>query len=246
MWFTRKSAPLNPTIAPVSAAQASPQEEFRAMLFCDQSLNNLLKRVSGEALQNNPNAVGWWLLQSARDHMLARRPEDAAIALQEVLGLDLIETRMRLWAWSSLRKLGHSPNAKNGSVAQGVVIELPMPGGLDTLALYRDGSARYLSNAGKMIVWDIPDREIHASAQNLFKMATTLFSSLPEKTQHSLPSAGNAALTILAYSGATGVELPYPPKHDRIAQVMLAEAANVLSVMMTRSLTAPANPVAPH
>ena len=61
---------------------------------------------------------------------------------------DGAETRDRLVALAALRSRG----VVTGPPAQvmGVVLDIPMPGGLDTLAAYRDGSVRYFNHAGGM------------------------------------------------------------------------------------------------
>ena len=38
----------------------------------------------------------------------------------------------------------------------GVVLDVPMGGGLDTLAAYADGTARYINHSGRTIVWEVP------------------------------------------------------------------------------------------
>jgi hypothetical protein len=38
-----------------------------------------------------------------------------------------------------------------------VVLDVPQAGGLDTLAAYSDGSARYINQSGKTIIWEVPD-----------------------------------------------------------------------------------------
>src|ERR1051325_6252511 len=208
MWFRRKAAP-TPPIRPVSAAPPAPHEELRSLLFADQSLNNLFKRAHEAREEASPNGAAWMLLDWARDHIANGRASDARGALHEVLKIADLDTRVRLWTWTALRKLGEVPRGEEGSVPRGVVIEIPMPRGLETLAIYDDRSCRYINHGGGIVVWDSADPHISTSAQNIFKIAGHLFPTLPDRTHHPVPQAGYAAITILAYSGSSGMELAY-------------------------------------
>lgn len=61
---------------------------------------------------------------------------------------DGAETRDRLVALAALRSRG-VPTGPAGQV-MGVVLDVPLSGGRDTLAVYRDGSVRYFNHAGGM------------------------------------------------------------------------------------------------
>jgi len=38
----------------------------------------------------------------------------------------------------------------------GVILDVPLAGGLDTLAAYVDGTARYINHSGRTIIWEVP------------------------------------------------------------------------------------------
>jgi hypothetical protein len=67
---------------------------------------------------------------------------EARLRLHTLLSAPALETRIQLFAWSALRELGEQPNAKAGTEVLGVILEVPMRDGYDTLAAYQDGSAR--------------------------------------------------------------------------------------------------------
>ncbi len=41
----------------------------------------------------------------------------------------------------------------------GVVLDVPLDGGVDTLAAYADGTARYINHSGHTIIWEVPEAE---------------------------------------------------------------------------------------
>jgi hypothetical protein len=67
---------------------------------------------------------------------------------QEIASTSGLEARQVLQAWHFLRLAGHLPPPEVAKQALGVVAEVPVTGGHDLLAAYRDGSARYLNHAG--------------------------------------------------------------------------------------------------
>jgi hypothetical protein len=56
----------------------------------------------------------------------------------------------------------------------GVVLEVPLQGGLDLLAAYADGSARYVNQSGKVIVWEHPDASLDAPLQEMLSKGSEL------------------------------------------------------------------------
>lgn len=90
--------------------------------------------------------------------------------LRAVLDDEQAETRHRLQALHALRELGiDTATVAGGEPDQllGVVINVPVGGGLDTLAAYQDGSARYINHTGAAIIWDTRGPEIDALVAGL-------------------------------------------------------------------------------
>jgi hypothetical protein len=69
------------------------------------------------------------------------------------------DTRLHLQAWSLARDAGLQPVAGATDVL-GVVVDMGLEDGLDTLAGFADRSARYLNHSGSSIVWEVPDTAI--------------------------------------------------------------------------------------
>src|SRR4051794_12571897 len=63
-------------------------------------------------------------------------------------------SRDYIQAWHFLRELGQTPPQSLAKHVYGVVLEVPVSGGRDTLAVYADHQARYLNYSGKLLVWE--------------------------------------------------------------------------------------------
>jgi hypothetical protein len=64
-----------------------------------------------------------------------------------------IESRPRLIGYNLLSKAGIDVKEKE---LLGIVIEIHQQNGLDVLSVYSDGTARYITQAGTIIVWETP------------------------------------------------------------------------------------------
>ena len=128
------------------------------------------------------------------------KKEEAIARLRGVLEMPDIETRTVLWTWSALRELGEKPEPKLAYEVLGVVIEMPVGGGYDTLAGYVDGSARYLNVSGAAIFWDTPDITIKALCQAFVDSTIPVSTHAKPRKSLLLPSRGSQA-TLLTRSG---------------------------------------------
>jgi len=78
--------------------------------------------------------------------------EGAVSILQSLVADADLESRDHLEAWTALRGMGVRPSPEDEARVLGVVLDVPMAGGLDTLAAYADASARYVNHTGKIAV----------------------------------------------------------------------------------------------
>lgn len=146
--------------------------EFVDLLFADQDLDELLVHaelpplsplfIARSRLWEGLLAQAKDLASAAADEALApfvvalaeQRKGDVADAIKTLLALDVptVDPRMRLWAWRTLRDLGVGPAPEIARELLGVVIQVPVRNGVDALAAYLDGSARYANHAGGVVV----------------------------------------------------------------------------------------------
>lgn len=79
-------------------------------------------------------------------------PPDVA-GLERLAGDESAESRLRVLAFGRLREASAAPQALP---MLGVVVEVGLEGGHDTLAAYADGRVRYLNHAGGVSVLETP------------------------------------------------------------------------------------------
>lgn len=153
----------------------------------------------------------------------AGKKDEAKTRLHSILGFPNLETRIQLWVWSALRELGEQPDAKSGKEVLGVVIEVPMRGAYDTLAGYRDGTARYLNFSGKAIFWDKHDDSIKLLCDRLIASTTPEGPRAAFRKDTVLPNSGTQ-VTLLTRSGM--YMIVEPPQ-----SIMAAGSALMLELM---------------
>jgi hypothetical protein len=110
------------------------------------------------------------------------------------------ESRMRALAYGRLRTEGR---AVPEGVVLGVIVETPLPRGLDTLATYIDGRVRYINGTGARatIERDLPS--LRRSRAALFKAAQDVVDEMQPSPDLRAPppKLGNVRITSLASDG---------------------------------------------
>src|SRR4051794_629643 len=120
-------------------APAPPGSALREVLFGDVPLGDWAAASAEEP---------WASFRAAAEALARSDPAGARGALESVLAQTGLESRHYLQAWSGLRAIGIAPPDAEAKRVYGVVLDVPVSGGLDTLAAYEDRSARYLNHAG--------------------------------------------------------------------------------------------------
>jgi hypothetical protein len=194
------AASCRPSLAPPDGPPLAPRgegpERVRDLLFADQDLADLfrgsrlppaedaaLRKIdegdprTAEALLVEPAqqaSSASRLLLLARARLLLSDKAGARRALEEVLRLPSSESRNRLWACNALRTQGAQIDPILRDEVLGIVAETPIEGGLDSLATYRDGGARYVNRSGALIFYDPHDGRLKAQVSEVLSTATLL------------------------------------------------------------------------
>lgn len=154
------------------------------LLFCDQPL----LFVSNE---KQASLYPWNVLLAAQPSMeqLHTITQDASA-----------ESRMQLLAYRRLTEMGEIINTKK---LLGVVVEVGMEDGLDTLAAYQDGTARYLNHSGRTIFWNTATAQSQNLIDELFAQSNEVVKQIGPWDQQRLPppSSGNIRLSFLVSDG---------------------------------------------
>lgn len=191
-----------------SAKGGSAHPEVRNMMFADLRLSNLVKDTSVPDDAPPDNLMR--LLKTAADHIDASQSELARQALKAVLAKQASEERVNLLCWSELRRLGETPAAAEADIVRGVVVEVPLEGGIDSLSGYADGTARYLNFSGATVIWDRTHQEPFDSlCRKLLDAAEPNFARANSVDAYPLPKKDQVHITLLTYGGARRHEANY-------------------------------------
>jgi hypothetical protein len=96
-------------------------------------------------------AYPWTPLRAAASAIAAGDHARATPLLVRVATDAHLEPLTRLEAWTALRQLGVLPTASVAGKLEGVLVDVVMTSGRDTLAVYADKSAVYINRSGRSI-----------------------------------------------------------------------------------------------
>jgi hypothetical protein len=110
------------------------------------------------------------------------------------------DPRFRVLAWNKLRSMGQNPERKD---LLAVIVEVGLEGGLDTLAAFVDGTARYINQSGKIIIWETQNETSDQLIADLFSAGSDIVKQIGPWDQHRRPAPemGNVRLTCLVSDG---------------------------------------------
>lgn len=180
-------------MSPRSKKRASLPTDLRETFFGDVPLSAWAGGGGGEP----------WTVFSSAAARLERGDRPGAIdALRSIVQRPGLESRHYLQAWASLRELGIAPAPDEAKHVYGVVVDVPMDSGLDTLAAYEDRRARYVNFSGAVIVWEAPDTRVDGHIRKLLAAGQKLAGLIGpwEGKRPSLPPR-QARISLLTPSG---------------------------------------------
>jgi hypothetical protein len=174
-----------------------PVLEIRDVLFGDLPMSRWPSETASS--ESEP----WLSFAKARDHLSSGRTQDAIALFQRIVGMPDLESRHYLQAWHFLRQLGVQPNASVAKDVLGVVVEVALREGLDILAAYADGTARYVNHSGSAVVWDGPDNSLLQQIESVLGAGEVVVDRIgPWKEQRPpAPPTGQARVSVLTPSG---------------------------------------------
>jgi hypothetical protein len=182
------------------------------LLFCDDPA--LFANRDG-----NQESGAWAVLT-------AQPPELAA--LMTIAQDEKQEGRIRALAYNRLRASGGASPSKD---LLGVIVEVPLEGGLDVLAAFSDGGVRYLNQSGKILVIEGDDTPIAGMAMELLSIARPVIDKIGpwEEARLPAPRLGNIRITFLVSDGLYFGEGPAPAlQNDAMAGPVLSKATELL------------------
>ncbi|HQQ96762.1 MAG TPA: hypothetical protein PLX35_05835 [Cyclobacteriaceae bacterium] len=119
---------------------------------------------------------------------------------QQVIDDATADTRSKVLAYNQQRTKGHIPEKIE---LLGVIIEVGLDDGLDVLASFHDGTARYINQSGKIVIWEAADETSIKLTQNLFEKGREIIKHIGpwDKARRPYPRKGTARITFLVSNG---------------------------------------------
>ncbi len=195
---------------------------FYELLFCD----NL---AFFEANCESPNEQPWKTLFSKNN---------VENELLEMANTADTESRVRNLAAVKLQLTGSSITPKAALLA--VIIEVGMDKGLDTLAAFADGTARYLNYAENAIIWEAATNESSALIQELWHHSINVVNQIGpwDKARLAPPTTGMVRLSFLVsgqlYFGQGPVNQFFS---DALAGPVLQAATQLMGYLTENAVT---------
>jgi hypothetical protein len=205
-------APRSPPYAPYASAAAN---DIYNLLFFDTPLSSA--PAAGE-----PAWMG----------TLRSEPLDLA-GLQALADDASQEGRVRFAAFQRLRAAGRTVPR---GVLLGVVVEVPLEGGLDSLAAYSDGSVRYINQGGAMLFVE-QDAALSSLAQKLMEAARPLVAAIgpSDQPRRPPPSGETVRMSFLVSDGLYFGEAPFAVlQQDPMAAPVVSAATELLLAVVDR------------
>jgi hypothetical protein len=178
---------------------------LRDTLFGDRPLAEWPPQLS------SADGPAWKAFCNARIALAEGRVTDAISGWQRVIGLPDLESRHYAQAWFFLRQQGVKPAPEVATNILGVVMEVPVNGGFDLLAAYRDRSARYYNYSGAGVVWEHPDASLDPQIDMLLDEGQKLVRKIgvSDKPRPPAPPADQARLSFITPGGIAFGQGPF-------------------------------------
>jgi hypothetical protein len=119
-------------------------------------------------------------------------------------------------------------------------VEVGLDDGLDVLASFNNGTARYINQSGKILVWETTtDTKANELTQDLFAKSQQIVNQIGpwEKPRKSHPTRGNTRITFLVsdglYFGEAQTDVLFS---DQLASPALATATRLMQYLTEKSL----------
>lgn len=120
--------------------------------------------------------------------------------LQKIIKDNALESRMKILAYHKLPSEEHKNEDKE---LLGVIVEVGLDEGLDVLASYKDGTARYINYTEKTIIWDAKDAQSNALTEDVFNNSINIVKQIGpwDQPRMAAPAKGNLRISFLVSDG---------------------------------------------
>jgi hypothetical protein len=211
-----------------SAAASGTAADTSYSPYANEAMNiiyNLLFCDNPDGFKSKPGEI-----PTRWQSILFSAPSDIA-ALETLASDTSAEGRVRFLAFSRLREQGKIVQSK---ILLGVIIEVPLRGGLDTLAAFSEGGVRYINQSGKLVVIEGVDTFL-PMVKKLFSASEPVVSKIGpwDKPRLAPPKKGNIRLTFLVSDGLYFGEGPMSVmQRDAMAGPIINQATELLQAVV--------------
>jgi hypothetical protein len=157
--------------------------------------------------------------------------------LQKIIDDKDSDPRIKVLAYNRQLGSGYKPSKKE---LLAVIVEVGLKNGLDVLASFNNGTARYINQTGKILVWETNnDEEVNNITNDLFANSQNIVNQIGvwDKPRRPNPTKGNARITFLVsdglYFGEGGMHVLFS---DPMASPALTKATELMDYLTQKSL----------
>ncbi len=154
--------------------------------------------------------------------------------LQGIVANRELDPRCRILA--SERLLKETGESIEAYELLAVIVEVANNGGLDTLAAFCDGTARYINYTEKMLVYEDQDEEVEALTDDLFNKSIEVVNGLAwfaDERDGVLAHEGDLRMTFILTDGRCVTDLGYEEMLEDPAAREVFQAAGMLLSKLT-------------
>ena len=156
--------------------------------------------------------------------------------LQKIIDDSSSDARLKVLSYNKQLANGHKPKSKE---LLAVIVEVGLDNGLDALASFNDGTARYINQTGKILVWETTDEKSNDLTKNLFLESQNIVNQIGawDKPRRPAPTKGNVRITFLVsdglYFGEGPIDILFS---DPMASPALTTATYLMKYLTEKSL----------
>lgn len=159
--------------------------------------------------------------------------------LKQLVEDTALDTRLKVYAYKKLHAAGITLKDK---ILLAVIVEVGLDNGLDVLASFGDGTARYLNHSGKILVWESTgDEKCNELTRLLFTCSETIVRQIGpwNHARRPHPTKGNVRLSFLVSDGLYFGEGPIDVLfQDQLAAPTLQAATQLMLYLTEKSMGA--------
>ncbi|HEY4286574.1 MAG TPA: hypothetical protein VGN00_05700 [Puia sp.] len=156
--------------------------------------------------------------------------------MQNIIADSDSDPRVKALAYNRLLAGGHKPEKKE---LFAIIVEVGLDGGLDVLASFNDGTARYINQTGKILIWETTDKASKELTEKLFSEGRQVISQIGpwDKPRRPYPGKGTVRVTFLVSDGLYFGEGPMNVLFsDPMAGPVLNTAAELMKYLTEKAL----------